>query len=265
MKKIAVLSAAIFIVIVSATKAFPIEAESPTPARVKDPVEIFYGANSLYEKGDYTKAIEEYLKILDGGLESGSLYYNIGNSFFKLNKLGYAIYCYEKAKRFMPGDGDLKSNLDYARSLAGTADYPESMFRSVMKQFFYPVRQMNINSAAVLAVSVYVLTILLSAFFIANRILVKRYGIILWFMIAVCVYCVLAFGIKYYHEVVVKFGITVGKDVECRYEPIDKSTIYFTMPEGEKVVVVKTRNGWRQVRRLDGKTGWVEKSSVQEI
>ncbi len=227
--------------------------------------QLFYGANTSYEKGDYTKAIEEYLKILDAGLESGALYYNIGNSFFKLNKLGYAIYCYEKAKRLIPGDSDLKSNLNYARSLAGTTDYPESAVRAVLRRLGYPMRQVTLNGGAVFTVSMYILTILVSAFFVRNRILAKRYGAVLFVLITICVYCIFAFGIKYFHEVVIKFGIVVDKSVDCLYEPIDKSTTYFTLPEGDKAVIVRTRNGWRQIRSLDGKAGWVHKDSVQEI
>jgi len=246
--------------------AFCEEAENP-PAelRPKDPAQVFYNANALYEKGEYSDAIETFITVLDAGLESGNLYYNIGNSFLKMDKLGYAIYCYEKAKRHMPADSDLKSNLDYARSLAGTVDYPESVAKSVMRRFIYPMKQMSLGAAAVFASVVYLLTVLISALFVANRILIKRYGIIFYVLIAICIYSILAFGIRYYHEEVIKFGIVVEKSLDCKYEPIDKSTTYFNLPEGDKVVVVKTRNGWRQIKRLDGKIGWVPKDSVQEI
>lgn len=93
-------------------------AEDEKPA---DPNKLFYSANSSYEKREYSKAIEEYNKILDLGIDSGPLYYNMGNSYFKSGKLGMAILYYAKARRLMPYDSDLKANLNYARSLVETS------------------------------------------------------------------------------------------------------------------------------------------------
>ena len=83
----------------------------------EDPTQLFYTGNHYYKSQDYLKAVEQYLKILDMGIENGPLYYNIGNGFLKLGKVGYEILCYEKAKRLMPHDSDLKANLAYAKSL----------------------------------------------------------------------------------------------------------------------------------------------------
>ena len=64
-----------------------------------DPNQLFYTGNHYYQTQDYIKAVEEYVKLLDTGIENGNLYYNIGNGFLKLGKVGYAILCYEKARR----------------------------------------------------------------------------------------------------------------------------------------------------------------------
>ncbi len=260
-----IVAAAVFCVIIAASASLARDAAPGESGRSRDPAQAFYNANALYEKGEYDKAIDDYMSIVDGGLESGALYYNLGNSFLKLNKVGYAVYWYEKARRLIPRDSDLKANLDYARTLAGTVEYPEPILRVILKRFFYPIRQMSLNSAAVLAASVYVLVVIVSVFFIRNRILLKRYGFVLYVLIVLAAYSALASGLKYYHEHVMRFGIAVEKGTECKYEPIDKSTTYFILPEGEKAVIIKTRGDWKQVRRLDGKTGWVKSELVREI
>ena len=81
---------------------------------------FFDEGNQRYQDGDFDGALERYARILDDGLESGELYYNIGNTYFKLNELGPAILYYERARRLMPGDDDLVANLELARSM--TAD-----------------------------------------------------------------------------------------------------------------------------------------------
>ena len=78
---------------------------------------FFDEGNRRYQQGDYAGAIELYERILESGLESGELHYNLGNAWFRLGALGPAILHYERARRIMPRDGDLEANLELARAL----------------------------------------------------------------------------------------------------------------------------------------------------
>jgi len=92
---------------------------SPVNAQIdreRDPGYIFYKANAFYEDGKYDDAIKVYSGLIDQGLESGNLYYNMGNSYFKKGELGKAILNYERAKKLIPGDSDLKANYDFVLS-----------------------------------------------------------------------------------------------------------------------------------------------------
>ena len=106
----------------------------------KENLAKFYEANFAYKEGEYAKAILVYEEVLQDGLESGSLYYNLGNSYFKDEKLGKAILNYERAKLFMPRDGDLVSNYQYARSLT------DSRMLGLRKPFAVRVLQNYQNS-----------------------------------------------------------------------------------------------------------------------
>ena len=48
-------------------------------------------ANTAYINGDYRTATETYERILDEGLSSVKLYYNLANACFKEDRLGKAI------------------------------------------------------------------------------------------------------------------------------------------------------------------------------
>ena len=76
---------------------------------------LFLQGNRLYEAGDYRKALESYAAIAAMGYESGPLYFNLGNCYYKLNETGQAILHYERAARLIPGDEDLEVNLSLAR------------------------------------------------------------------------------------------------------------------------------------------------------
>ena len=47
----------------------------------------FIEANNLYNESKYEKSIELYYQILDSGFHSAELYFNLGNSFYKLNDI----------------------------------------------------------------------------------------------------------------------------------------------------------------------------------
>ena len=68
---------------------------------------LFSQANEAYNKGKYTKAIELYEKIEKTGNVSESLYFNLANSYYKIQKIAPSIYNYEKALTLAPNDQDL--------------------------------------------------------------------------------------------------------------------------------------------------------------
>ena len=49
-------------------------------------------AAEYYSQGDYEQSVEEYESILASGLESSTLYYNLGNSYFRLGKFDFTFW-----------------------------------------------------------------------------------------------------------------------------------------------------------------------------
>src|SRR5690606_3967693 len=71
------------------------------------------------------KAIEVYKDLINSGFEGTSLYYNLGNSYYRTGKIGLAILYYEKALKLSPGDEDIRHNLALAN--LKTIDKVESL------------------------------------------------------------------------------------------------------------------------------------------
>jgi len=230
-----------------------------------DAARLFYSANSLYEKREFDKAIEDYQKMIDQGIESGPLYYNLGNAYFKSGKTGYAILYYKKAARLMPADSDLKSNLSYAQSLtedSGLQPVAQNKFTWAMN---IPFKEFTLNGVARILIIMYLLVMSLLAGGIVSPVFKRRATFIFYPVLILFLLSLAGFSVRYYSEEVLTHGIVVAKEAECKYEPIDKSTTYFTFREGQEVLVLKTRNGWRRIRRLDGKLAWVKSDAVEEI
>lgn len=231
----------------------------------QNPRSLFYKANSLYEQGDYEKASEAYAKILNIDIESGPLYFNIGNTFFKMGKIGYAILAYKKAQRLMPGDSDLKSNLAYVESLTEDSALRAMPENKIAWFFKFPFREYGLSTVSMVLIVLYLMLIAMLLTGIINPVF-KRRMVILFYPVLIGFLMTLgAFSIRYYDEEMLGLGVVVAKEAECKYEPIDKSNNYFTLKEGQGVLVLKTRNGWRRIRRLDGKLAWVKSDAVEEI
>ena len=49
--------------------------------------DLFDQGNDFYNQGRYFEAIEKYNLILKNGSHSDELYYNLGNSYYKLNDI----------------------------------------------------------------------------------------------------------------------------------------------------------------------------------
>jgi len=230
-----------------------------------DPNKLFYSANALYEKREYTKALDEYRKIPDVGVDSAHLYYNMANSCFKLGKLGYAILYYEKAKRIMPQDSDLKQNLEYARSLVSGPSYQVPQKKFVISLIKAPFKEFNLNTLTIVMLAAYLLLFLFQTFSVLNPIVAKKVRILHVMAVIIFLMSLGAFAIRYYDEEFLRRGVVVAKNAECRYEPIDKSTVFYKLQEGDDVLISKTRDGWTQIKRGDGKIGWVNADAVGEI
>jgi len=234
-------------------------------SKIADPNKLFYMGNAQYEKGDYSKAVEDYINILDTGIESGNLYYNIGNGFLKLGKTGYAILCYEKAKRLIPRDSDLRANLAYARSITGATDLASSQQNIFLKALKEPFKDFNLNAVAISALALYLIVIHLMVLQIINPAVGRRLRMVRFLVSLLLAVNLGTFLVRYFDEEIKRHGIVIQKEVECKYEPIDKSTTYYALREGDEVSVIKTRNDWRQIRRHDGKMAWAKKEAIEEI
>jgi len=222
----------------------------------------FQEAGRYYKENNYDRAIEAYDKIRRDGFESGELYYNLGNSYFKKGDLGRALLNFERAKFFIPHDGDLRSNYDYVRSALNSPvrySYEPWFFRWVDRLF--DSIAMNILTIIVSALWISILVLLSAAMFAPafRRFLFLSAGMLSVFLVI----CSLSLARKAaFYE---RGAVIVGGEIEAKFEPASGATTYFKLPEGSPVYALDRSAGWVKIRRPDAKIGWVPSSSVAGI
>jgi tetratricopeptide (TPR) repeat protein len=222
---------------------------------------IFKKGNTFYENGRYDEAVKEYSELLEHGFESGNIYFNLGNSYFKKGELGMAILNYERARRLIPRDSDLKSNYNYALSkIENTASQTST---PIIERILGIFSNLTLNGLTILVSSVYVLIILLliAAIFIRT---IRRYTVITICVLSL-IFASTAFSLYSGISVLDKEAIIISKDAEAKFEPIDNATTYFTLYEGMKIYVLESNGSWTKIRRPDGKSGWIKKDSMEII
>ncbi|MDD3296765.1 MAG: tetratricopeptide repeat protein [Candidatus Omnitrophica bacterium] len=224
--------------------------------------QLFYKGNRFYKEAKYEEAITAYKEIIDKGYESGSLYYNLGNCFFKKGEFGRAIAYYEKAKLLMPQDRDLEANYRHVKSLVQQqgSGFEKYGVAGALERFY---SRFTINGMTVFLFLLYLTAVLLAIVFVIIKIPRLYFGMGIFALTAVFI---LTFFML--RERSLNFGrqaIVASRQVQAKFEPFERATTYFTLSEGVKVKIISRNDGWCKIKRNDGKIGWVRKEQLQSI
>jgi len=58
-------------------------------------------------------------------------------------------------------------------------------------------------------------------------------------------------------------AIIITTSSDARFESLEDTATHFRLYEGLRVLVLKVRGNWTQVRREDGKIGWIDNESYE--
>lgn len=70
-------------------------------------------ADSAYLAGNFSEAIGIYQEIAEHEGTSAPLLYNLGNAYLQDGDYGYAMLCYQRAKKLDPSNKQIAANLNY--------------------------------------------------------------------------------------------------------------------------------------------------------
>ncbi len=227
-----------------------------------NPSVLFYQGNMAYEKAKYSEAIAEYQDILAAGYESGNLYYNLANAYFKAGRLPEAVLNYKRAMRFIPHDADLKANLEYASSLVEQAVLQKQPF---FVRFFTNIfKDFSPDSLTIIFTALYLAIFLLAAAVLLAENMRKALKLPLVISAAALVIIAAGLFIKI-NRINQPWAVVLDKEIEARYEPFDSATAYFKLYAGQDVILVKTKGEWAFIKRPDMKAGWIKAGSIEKI
>lgn len=230
------------------------------------PETLFSKANTLYKNGSYSKAIDTYLSIEKQGLQSEELYFNLGNSYYKLNKVAPSIYYFEKALKINPANEDIISNLAFAKRM--TIDVIEELPKTFFQRFSANVIQRySFDTWAIIAVISSFLASLLFLFYYFSDASKTKLFFFNTSILAVFILVLSSlFAFKNYDIVKnTKTAIIFADKVLVKNAPTPTSEEVFELHEGTKVQILDELDNWKKIKLADGKIGWITKINLKEI
>ncbi len=224
----------------------------------------FVKGNEAYSNADYELALSEYSKVVGSEKMSSALYYNLGNTYFKLNEIGEAIWAYEKALKIDPSNENAQYNLKFVN--AKTIDGLDTSESGIVSWLRINLFSFSINFWAYLSILfALILAVTLYFFFTTKNQKIKNRNLTLSFTSLFLL--VLMIVLAYFNKSGIIDGdqaIIITEFVEMRSSPSDTAPSGFKLHEGTKVDLLRSNDDWTEIG-VNGNTGWVEKTAIWEI
>lgn len=216
-----------------------------------------------YMKSDYKNAIRCYESLLKSGQTSWKLHYNLANSYYKNNQLGYAIFHYELANKLDVGNEDVKTNLKIANSkLIDKIETKENFFFSNVKGSL--IGFFSIDGWAWFGILISVLMcVSFLTFYLSKKPIIRKttfwFGSILFISIIISQimgYSALNFEKKE------SCAIVLEKTGKVHTSPGENNPTTFSLHEGTKVIVLEKTSEWISIQLSNGNEGWMKRSQL---
>ena len=237
------------------------ETEAP-----KSQAAIWKSAEEAYAVGDFDGAIREYQSLEKAGAVSSSLFYNLGNAFYRKGSVGKAILYYERALKLDPADKDIRNNLDMAR--LQTLDKIDSVPQFILVEWVRNLRnKLSSNAWAIvslifLAISVALLLLCKFGRTTSSR---KLYFIIAMIFLLFTIFSFL-FSLSLARQATGNDTAVVVENIgSVKSSPAAGGNSIFVLHEGTKVKILESVEQWSKIEIQDGRQGWIKTSDIEVI
>ena len=219
----------------------------------------FATANQAYSEGRFQEAVDGYQSLVNSGRWSASLFYDLGNAWFRLGDFGKAIVNYERALALDPQHPEASANLrlvrDEARALELRKDWIEGYLAMGTPA------QYSIAAAVAFWFVFFGLT---RSFFSPRRRSTGRMA----FIAGAAMICGISIFALYTLENGAQgraLAIVTGDDIEARLATADNASSILALPAGSEIKVLSERGEWIYAALPNGQRGWIPAKAVERV
>lgn len=218
--------------------------------------EEFDKAAAAYDAGDYAGAIDAYERIVGESVVHESVFYNLGNAYYRSGRLGGAIANYERALQCDPGFDNARENLDKAvrdtRQRLGRP-LPSDWEQSLLFWHYLISRETTYRLALLFWAAFWAVLCLRQV----RPLRFTRQAAVLAAVLA------LAFGGSAWAKAhAPALAVADADPAPVRYGTSDTDTVRFELYPGDRVTVDQRVNGWARVATASGERGWTREENL---
>lgn len=217
--------------------------------------------HELYVQGKFEEAINVYESLLKNDPQNPYLFYNIGNAYMKLNKIGHAIANYSRAFNLLPRNSDIKHNLEFAMKKSGQKLIPEGVPAIIYILYYF----FSYYELKALAIIFFWLAMILFSIYILNENLkriIKKPAIACTVMFILTMVWLIARTTSPFMNA----GVIIEPDVPLLSGPGENFTTYATIPQARLVKIIDSSGDYYEIGIPQEQIkGWVTKTSVEKI
>ncbi len=225
---------------------------------------LFIQGNTYFENEQYARSARTFERLLSS-VEHENLYYNLGNAYYRMGEVGFAVWAYEKGLRFNPRNRDIKHNLTLANTrVKDRIEVPEGF---ILLDWYRSIKNsMTVNDLLIWG-SGFLLLVGMIYFLRQFRFIRRRTASRLQTMMVVLT--ILVHGIcldKYWDVTDTEEGVIVSQTVNVYSIPaIRDEMVVFKVHEGLKVEFTQYQDHWVEIILLDGKKGWIPDNTFRAL
>lgn len=216
----------------------------------------FETANQLYDQGKFSEAKRIYEQFVDDGKWNANLFYNLGNTDYRLGSTGRAILNYERAVALDRSHPEARANLLLLRNQAGARlralPWWDATVMGLPAVFWVAIG----TSAA--WVAIFSLAIVATC-----RRGEPRRGWLLATLAALV--AVVSGGALWTLEQDRAMAIVTAQSTEARLAPADRAALAEALPAGSRVRVLSERGDWVYCALPGEGRGWIPQRAIERV
>jgi tetratricopeptide (TPR) repeat protein len=217
-----------------------------------------------YTAKNYQQAIDAYQKLISDGYRNAAVYYNLGNSYYKTDRISLAILNYERALRLAPSDEDIRFNLKLANLKTVDRIIPVPQLYILSKWQDLVASRSSRTWAIYSIVSVWLALVAFVVYLFVGHF--RRAGFfsgVVLVLFSIFFFCISS--VESQAEYGAGQAILTAANTYIKSAPDTSGTDLFMIHEGVKLYILDKVGDWSKVRLADGKVGWVEQSTLTVI
>jgi tetratricopeptide (TPR) repeat protein len=213
-------------------------------------------ANQAYAAGRFEEAKVDYLQLVQRRAPTGNLFYNLGNSWFKLGDNGRAILNYKRALVLEPNFPEATANLQVALRAAQTEEHTTVVDLLRSHADLFPL----------IASTGFWSTLLCVCFWWRGSKLLRSIGkvglpcFLILFLIGLGFSLWIGHGGKDPDR-----AIVIEAPADLKFGPANSARTAETLSVGQEVRLISERDEWSLCRAISGTLGWLPTRTIERV